>query len=393
MQNDANECGRSMTEMLGVLAVIGVLSIGGIQGYTYAMNKYRANNVLNEINMASHDIAVKLLTSRNATKRITLGAPYDNGTMTTENYPFVYGCGNYDRLEKNCHQDETGYWVTIGDVPEKICQNLLSETEKLPFLVQKKRNGVVVTDGSDCDETNEIMFLFNADGSDELAKDCGSITEEKPEEPTQIDSCPENTTQDGQGGFAISFTDKETGKLLKCYCAQINTKYTEAGNCETLPEMCSSNADCNRGDYCDIEDYGSDSCTRDTSGMTGNCRTSSSDVKKPKSGKNPPFTMSNKTMKWWSAKNFCEALNKTMVEVSDYGCEKSYGSGTGSGHCYTAGTTSKTANVQAMQGAYGTTELSWTNTDYSSCNVHCLNFYRGNVTNHEKNSNSYAICK
>lgn len=30
MQNDANECGRSLTEMLGVLAVIGVLSIGGI---------------------------------------------------------------------------------------------------------------------------------------------------------------------------------------------------------------------------------------------------------------------------------------------------------------------------------------------------------------------------
>ncbi len=41
-----NETGRSMVEMLGVLAIIGVLSIGGIAGYTMAMNRYRANEVL-----------------------------------------------------------------------------------------------------------------------------------------------------------------------------------------------------------------------------------------------------------------------------------------------------------------------------------------------------------
>ncbi len=41
-----NESGRSMVEMLGVLAIIGVLSIGGIAGYTTAMNRYRANEVV-----------------------------------------------------------------------------------------------------------------------------------------------------------------------------------------------------------------------------------------------------------------------------------------------------------------------------------------------------------
>ncbi len=40
------ESGRSMVEMLGVLAIIGVLSIGGIAGYTTAMNRYRANEIL-----------------------------------------------------------------------------------------------------------------------------------------------------------------------------------------------------------------------------------------------------------------------------------------------------------------------------------------------------------
>lgn len=40
------ENGRSMVEMLGVLAIIGILSIGAIAGYTMAMNRYRANQIL-----------------------------------------------------------------------------------------------------------------------------------------------------------------------------------------------------------------------------------------------------------------------------------------------------------------------------------------------------------
>ena len=48
-----NESGRSMVEMLGVLAIIGVLSIGGIAGYTLAMNRYRANEILNAAAMVS----------------------------------------------------------------------------------------------------------------------------------------------------------------------------------------------------------------------------------------------------------------------------------------------------------------------------------------------------
>ena len=41
-----NQNGRSMVEMLGVLAIIGVLSVGGVYGYSLAMNKYRANEIL-----------------------------------------------------------------------------------------------------------------------------------------------------------------------------------------------------------------------------------------------------------------------------------------------------------------------------------------------------------
>lgn len=45
------QTGRSMVEMLGVLAIIGVLSIGGISGYSKAMSKYRINKTLDQISM------------------------------------------------------------------------------------------------------------------------------------------------------------------------------------------------------------------------------------------------------------------------------------------------------------------------------------------------------
>ena len=41
MQKSVSELGRSMIEMLGVLAIIGVLSVGGIAGYSKAMEQFK----------------------------------------------------------------------------------------------------------------------------------------------------------------------------------------------------------------------------------------------------------------------------------------------------------------------------------------------------------------
>ena len=46
-----NELGRSMVEMLGVLAIIGVLSVGAIAGYSKAMMKYKLNKQAESMNM------------------------------------------------------------------------------------------------------------------------------------------------------------------------------------------------------------------------------------------------------------------------------------------------------------------------------------------------------
>ncbi|MCM1323736.1 MAG: hypothetical protein NC218_06205 [Acetobacter sp.] len=43
-----NEIGRSMIEMLGVLAIVGILSVGGIAGFSKAMMKYKLNKLTEE---------------------------------------------------------------------------------------------------------------------------------------------------------------------------------------------------------------------------------------------------------------------------------------------------------------------------------------------------------
>ena len=48
--------GRSMIEMLGVLAIIGVLSVGGIQGYSKAMETYQSHKQLEQINSLIYHI-------------------------------------------------------------------------------------------------------------------------------------------------------------------------------------------------------------------------------------------------------------------------------------------------------------------------------------------------
>ena len=65
MKKLKSQSGRSMVEMLGVLAIIGVLSVGGIAGYSLSMRRHRANGVVDLMSkyalVAYNDCHQKLL--------------------------------------------------------------------------------------------------------------------------------------------------------------------------------------------------------------------------------------------------------------------------------------------------------------------------------------------
>ena len=75
LQADAALCGRSMVEMLGVLAIIGVLSVGAMTGYSKAMMKYKLNKQteqINQIMMALIEYKSVLSTLKNSESVVSL---------------------------------------------------------------------------------------------------------------------------------------------------------------------------------------------------------------------------------------------------------------------------------------------------------------------------------
>ena len=54
--NKNMQSGRSMIEMLGVLAIIGVLSVGGIAGYSKAMMKFKVNKTVDQVTQIATNI-------------------------------------------------------------------------------------------------------------------------------------------------------------------------------------------------------------------------------------------------------------------------------------------------------------------------------------------------
>ena len=65
MKKLKNQNGRSMIEMLGVLAIIGVLSVGGIAGYSKAMQKYRINKAIEQITLIAGNVRTFFAPQRN----------------------------------------------------------------------------------------------------------------------------------------------------------------------------------------------------------------------------------------------------------------------------------------------------------------------------------------
>ena len=123
--NIQNEQGRSMVEMLGVLAIIGVLSVGGIAGYTTAMRSHRANEIVNACSLL-YVVANTKNESGGIEYQTVLGTrptgvselKYNNGTITA-NITDVAVCTEVkNKLGDRVTGDCAALAVTLGEVKQ-----------------------------------------------------------------------------------------------------------------------------------------------------------------------------------------------------------------------------------------------------------------------------------
>ena len=145
-ESSRNERGRSMVEMLGVLAVMGVLSIGGVAGYRYAIDKMNANDIINEVRKRAVTASQQRILGQN----ISLTEYGDNGRIK----------GLYDVAVTNDYTGDKGFFaLTVSNVPQRVCDEILKQDWAMP--VATAVGGVVVDDDTTCAEgENEMLFAF-----------------------------------------------------------------------------------------------------------------------------------------------------------------------------------------------------------------------------------------
>jgi len=102
--------GRSMIEMLGVLAIIGVLSIGGLLGYRRAVNNHQANVILDDVNRFAFVILER--------SGLPQGDVIPEGDFVKNT---TYQLEGYQDVEPN------QFSITVKNVPKGVCEPLLTK--------------------------------------------------------------------------------------------------------------------------------------------------------------------------------------------------------------------------------------------------------------------------
>ena len=107
--------GRSMIEMLGVLAIVGVLSAGGIAGYSMAMNSYKTQALIEKIHLIATTVRS---TCRGNYTGLSNSVMVDLGKLKTEDFQNPFG-GTLNA------ETETNGFVISSSFPTDACTEIL----------------------------------------------------------------------------------------------------------------------------------------------------------------------------------------------------------------------------------------------------------------------------
>ena len=200
-----NESGRSMVEMLGVLAIVGVLSVGGVYGYGVAMKKHKANELLHQASMLATTISAQIQSKGELPQNI-------------ENF----GDAKYGTFNPPSEANAEQFTMQITDMDSAVCEQM-----------EKMAGGMVRQ--AECSETTLTLTYNNNLSSDKVAADyngkqdecedsgrkycdndtCIPATEEC---PVTGPTCPTGSGTDSTTYTGASFVVMENEKTTTCYC-------------------------------------------------------------------------------------------------------------------------------------------------------------------------------
>ena len=312
-----SQSGRSMVEMLGVLAIVGVLSIGGIAGYSYGMDKYRANETINQIMLRAIDLMTQ---AGNGNETLSLSAWENKG----EQYDF----SNVGYTEDGLIAFDMG---TNNPIPKSVCEMVYDGMSSMAEQIDINKTRAESNDA--CAEENEMTFYFTGEIGTRCIPECaeneycyngicfkGGVPEIS---NGPIGECSSSSDDCGKPCYSCKRTYETTAFLYACYPMPSGTCTidTKEGLChwgECYPKVgdgCTTNADCTEpGTFCASANNNIE--MRFKEGETGSC-VPLDFVRKEIAGKT--YYISNKTMSWWDVEYACDAIgpNIKMISVED----------------------------------------------------------------------------
>ena len=290
MQNlrKTNETGRSMVEMLGVLAIVGTLSVGGVYGYGVAMKKHKANELLHQASMLATTVSAQIETDK----------PLNVQDFGNSKY------GTFDTPEK---VNDEQFKMQITDMDSAVCEQM----EKMSggMVRQAKCNGTTLTLTYNNNlSSDKVAADYNDDTTggkceDAGYKQCGNSCKKDCCSGVTLNSCQEScdsTTgeiinKDDGTGCTISDGTEGTCSDGECKLDYSGVECTEYEN----------NTECGgvgSGWYCAFspspELY--DGCKTDVDRGDGIC-------KEATGTKISGYWVSNDSMYWWDAHSWCVA--------------------------------------------------------------------------------------
>ena len=216
-QTRNNQSGRSMTEMVGVLILIGILSMGALGGYGWTMDKYRSNTLSREVLQRAAEIKTQLdrrhrdisLNKFDDKSLIGYWIGLEPGTPKTENNTTIVG-------------------IQVDKVPERVCRMAFDGNIGLFDI---KVGNSLYPKKTDTDTSNicsaENTMIFYIDDAWEYDRNKAEI-------------CPDGRMQCSNN----SDCDQVAGEQCIDSCCQSGTP-----NCGST-SVCSSDYDCTDDEAC-----------------------------------------------------------------------------------------------------------------------------------------------
>lgn len=162
-KNSHSQSGRSLTEMLGVLVVIGVLSIAAVLGFEYAIAKYKTNTLMKDLDMRSLTLSAQIT---QMTPPLIAGLALTTDASPTtplgQSVTQFISVNNPDYFE-----------IEVQPIPQNVCKQLLKDypSASLMFVNDMSFKGDIAL----CKEGDNVMnFVYPKDlGGRPLCSDKG----------------------------------------------------------------------------------------------------------------------------------------------------------------------------------------------------------------------------